>query len=1758
MQAARCAANANDQYTLFSHIRRITPKMPRKNIRLRGPQGQLLEPKEAAQVIADWLATTYQDSNVTPVTQAQPDWIFDSQDLYDCFRGFENNKALAPDFLPSILWRSNASAFAEVIHELVPHWLRHSAENTAKLWGQGVLHFLCKPKKKCDHPDSLRPIALLEPTGKVLMGLIAQHLSEELCDRLNGLPQFAYQRERGCSDAIGRIFDFIDHVMHGISQRRYQHHEPDMNLPRGAVWGGLIVSLDLTKAFDSVSRPKLFQVLRNFDINPVIIRLLEFVYNSTSYQFTFGEHTHNVRTHKGIRQGCKAAPCLWLAYLSGLMYELTERTGWTWLQACNTIFADDWLTHCPFESIAEFHQHLINIGHLFDLLDEYNLCRNISKTVGLVKAAEPLLAQLNRRFLQKSKQGMFLKIPRCNGEFTLIRLQTQQVYLGVVLKFGSYDTLTVRYRLQCARNIAHMLNRWLRGRHGLNSKQRIKLWYQCVFSCLLHGIGHTGFSKRHLTQIDAWCLQQLRGIMKQPPHLTKMNHQQFLSQFHIQDPIIFLRRRLESTLKRETSHPQDKLHPQDILYNWTSHRTETALHTLLDFLPLRRSPDPSPDRPFECIYCAIRFCDLGQLRRHLTRVHDCREGQMRVMNPQIDLVDGQPTCARCHQSFTTWSRLKLHIESICVHSPGQDISSYDEFRALQQTFGRFVGVGLDNLPAQNHLLKKFRSRCAICNHFFTSDKHMKLHWKNAHADVFIAHDELYNDLCGQGESLQTAETPCVFCSKQTKQTQHDCPLLRNLAMLGASDDLQDIPIHATPERLLACPHCDRKFLTQNGLQMHLHKRHAVESKGSITFLVERDCLPKATACAHCGQAFECMSSVERHIRGGKCTEYNPDLPVCTLLSSHERLCELVTNDRLDEILADQSLRELLYLTCGLCQQQFRYRGSLGNHFVSRHPTVVSAVRFEVIDLEEKHRGRELRCYCPTGNGKKSRTHRCVIFQQYAMMRHYIITSNQVIPPMTPEPTATQLVPYLDGLLDEDTDMNPDPMEDTSDADLALLLQETVCQQDDLMEYPALSSDDIVETSGHAKETSIDPAALMFMDLPSYSTSLTLNDNVMDYLHESILTNAPTAIYHIAKGDYLALWQDATALHFMSRNCVCCNVGISFDDAASHMSLHWHDITLLPQSAYHECADKFMRNFTVLPWFQSSPCYQAIVHQILIVRLLVEVWSNGPGRCRDASNLARNLACQRAINGLQTAPISKQCHFSAQHSEEEGTTTRRERSRSRGPRTIETDCKIDITSRGHVGSATSAKPVCVTSQRWTGQLTSLDDGKKSELACGDTQDVRSSKLSCNLDGGHIEGESFQAAGCPEERRDVEGRSATTHPHGGRDSPFPILAPSAKETGSEQGQTLGSQGTHGHIGRDSAATSRSLLSAAISFDEKASKGSGIASRCSVSMDADCDSGSPSSLAEDMLSQHLATRGCGSQAPDGSTEPFSEASGGIIGTKRTLRVCLNKPHLFCWLNAIAIGLGWLGLTVAYPQDRWIQECWLLSELTKFTPAPVELYNGDATFTALLQEWVMNHTWTQQQDAVEFLYYLLPLLAPYFFTGTWVPKWVADDPRPFHDTLGENDVHGDRFAPILFSICLLAEEYSLQSYINYWHDYTGHQRCMIGVPQGTCIYLDRLQLGPPTYKDTTAISIPAYVRMPCYSGGSITWMPFDVVAVTYHTGSNFMNGHWQTSVWQGAPHHRWLHYDDGRLPQVGLHLTEHILQNWSLVWLAYNPQYH
>lgn len=218
--------------------------------------------------------------------------------------------------------------------------------------------------------------------------------------------------------------------------------------------------------------------------------------------------------------------------------------------------------------------------------------------------------------------------------------------------------------------------------------------------------------------------------------------------------------------------------------------------------------------------------------------------------------------------------------------------------------------------------------------------------------------------------------------------------------------------------------------------------------------------------------------------------------------------------------------------------------------------------------------------------------------------------------------------------------------------------------------------------------------------------------------------------------------------------------------------------------------------------------------------------------------------------------------------------------------------------------------------------------------------------------------------------------------------------------------------------------------------------------------------------------------------------------------------------------------------------------------TLSPVEIYSGDATFTLMLRDWVERHAWNQQQDAGDFAWFIIPALMPCFFSGKWLPRWAADPAASIVDE--ELDEKGDTFTPISISICLPVPDFTLQDFVSMWHDVHGHQRVLLGMPIGTCIHLE-----PHYHKDQAEVYISDFCCLPCYTEGCVKWIPYHTVAVAFHTGKDYRSGHWQTSLWQGNPHRRWLHYDDGKIPQVGLQITQHMHETWSLVWLALDPRY-
>ena len=337
-QQAYEASQAQDTRRFFGIIRKLSPKVPRKQIHLRGSQGHLLGPDEAADHLGDWYQAMYSDTQPHTYEPDHLHWPFEEWELSQSFLHLPVHKAVSPHYAPAPLWRTIRQMMAGKLQELGQHCVTSNA--LPREWGKSTIIFLGKPGKSTSNAANLRPICLLEPCGKVLMRVLGMALRDQVWAELQQWPLFAYQPGRSTHDAIRRVLGHCGEVKQLQFMLQHRIHQ-DAAGARVSLSGGLTVSLDLSRAFDQVPRGKLFECLRSLNIDATLLSFLWHIYQHTECEF---EHRGCHRTFvasRGIRQGCSAAPTIWTLFTLAILKELTRKIPADWIKNNLTLFADD-------------------------------------------------------------------------------------------------------------------------------------------------------------------------------------------------------------------------------------------------------------------------------------------------------------------------------------------------------------------------------------------------------------------------------------------------------------------------------------------------------------------------------------------------------------------------------------------------------------------------------------------------------------------------------------------------------------------------------------------------------------------------------------------------------------------------------------------------------------------------------------------------------------------------------------------------------------------------------------------------------------------------------------------------------------------------------------------------------------------------------------------------------------------------------------------------------------------------------------------------------------------------------------------------------------------------------------------------------------------------------------------------------------------------------------------------------------------------
>uniref|UniRef100_A0A6I8Q4E7 Reverse transcriptase domain-containing protein n=1 Tax=Xenopus tropicalis TaxID=8364 RepID=A0A6I8Q4E7_XENTR len=213
--------------------------------------------------------------------------------------------------------------------------------------------------------NSTKPFSIMNIDLKLMSKILAERLNSFL-PILIDRDQVGFVPKRQAADNIRRALTFI-------------HMIQEKSIP------GSLLSIDLSKAFDSVSWPYLHYIMEKWGFKPKFRHTIKALYNHPTAYVKWGPyHSNSFSLSGGTRQGCPLSPILFILALEPLATLIRENTDITGLSQNSTqhkvcLFADNilMLITKPLTTLP----NLINIFNKFAEISGLNI--NYSKSHAL-------------------------------------------------------------------------------------------------------------------------------------------------------------------------------------------------------------------------------------------------------------------------------------------------------------------------------------------------------------------------------------------------------------------------------------------------------------------------------------------------------------------------------------------------------------------------------------------------------------------------------------------------------------------------------------------------------------------------------------------------------------------------------------------------------------------------------------------------------------------------------------------------------------------------------------------------------------------------------------------------------------------------------------------------------------------------------------------------------------------------------------------------------------------------------------------------------------------------------------------------------------------------------------------------------------------------------------------------------------------------------------------------------------------------------
>lgn len=341
--------------------------------------------------------------------------------------------------------------------------------------------------------SNYRGISLLSVPGKVLSRILYGRLLP-MADAYLREGQCGFRRERSTVDMI-------------FSTRQLVEKSLEQNTTL------CLAFIDISKAFDSVNRDILFNVLEKMSCPEVILSLLRSLHESTNARVRVdGDFSEPFQVTTGVRQGCVLAPLLFLLYIHCIIF--------------NTMSDADVGVHICHRSDSNLFNKRnlkaktkVQTSKIQDLMfaDDCALTAKNPEDLqnllnAFVMAAEKFGLKVN---IQKT-EIMFINCPPHNitiGQEVLKEVESFKYLGSYISNNGSLDK-EIENRISAASSAFGRLYYRVWKPHHLSLKTKLSIYETTVLSTLLYSSECWTTLKHHLRKLNGFHIRCLKSILK--------------------------------------------------------------------------------------------------------------------------------------------------------------------------------------------------------------------------------------------------------------------------------------------------------------------------------------------------------------------------------------------------------------------------------------------------------------------------------------------------------------------------------------------------------------------------------------------------------------------------------------------------------------------------------------------------------------------------------------------------------------------------------------------------------------------------------------------------------------------------------------------------------------------------------------------------------------------------------------------------------------------------------------------------------------------------------------------------------------------------------------------------------------------------------------------------------------------------------------------------------------------------------------------